>query len=201
MASENGKDEMGVAAALEGIEKPKRGKRVLSGARKHEKEARREQVARMRVLGMPAPQIAERLGVPESSVRKDLEAIRKHNAISMAPLAAEQAAGEFRAGYDYVIDMAREEAERADEGSRQKLAALDLVRQTLREKWDAFRDCGIVPSEPVTVEHRHEIALPHLEELRRAAKERLLASALKRELLPPEADPAAIEVEILPVKS
>jgi transposase-like protein len=158
-------------------------------------EERQQTVQRMRLRGMTVRAIAKLLRVNPSTVQRDMQEIRRKNQDSVSAAERDEHMAEAMARFQEVEERAWSEYHAADEGSAQRIKALDLLRVIATDRIKALKDTGFIKVDPQKVEIKHEHKLEEMwtPELMAEVAQKLLDKALTPQLAEPISEAEIID--------
>lgn len=157
---------------------------------------RQIRVLKLKLRGHSIVDIAKTLGVSESTIKRDLEVIKKENREAVYKAEKEDVISDILSGYDDIMDRAWAEFEGSMPGSPHRLRSLDLVRTTKNDKLRAMQDVGLIELQAQKTEQHITIDLIRewTPEAREQAARAILESSLTKELPPPLPETQIIDV-------
>jgi DNA-directed RNA polymerase specialized sigma24 family protein len=150
---------------------------------------RRKDVLRLRMRGHAYKEIADKLKISVNTVKNDLNTVREDAEKQVKGFRQEHFVGETMTVFDDIMARAWEEFFACSLGSKQRIAALDLVRVTQNDKFKALADVGMITKASQEVTHRHVHEMPWDEHLQQQVIQGMLSRALTPQLEAPEPDP------------
>lgn len=167
-------------------------KQALAKPRKaseYEVMQRRKDVLRLRMRGHSYKEISDKLKISVNTVKNDLNAVRDDAEKQVKGFRQEHFVGETMTVFDDIMARAWEEYFACALGSKQRIAALDLVRVTQNDKFKALADVGMITKASQEVTHRHVHEMPWDEHLQQQMIQLMISRSLTPQLESPEHDP------------
>lgn len=152
---------------------------------KSEIQDRRKKVQSLRLRGLDTNTIAVLLQISQTTVVKDLVAIRRDADKVTNNFDQNKFIGSSFAVFDELMQICWNEYISNDKNVVAKLKTLDLIRNIQNDKIKALQDVGLIKKEPEAVTVTHNVNIPWNDELKDEIAKLILQKSLTTPLLDP----------------